>query len=132
MTQAAIAAQVHQSLDVHRDVAAQIAFDHELADLVAQALHLGVVEVLDLLGRSYLGGFADEARAGTTDAEDRGQADVGVLVIGDVDAGDTGHARSYLLDVWVRMTRCFKSRSVSLDAACGADRRRSRAPRRCA
>jgi hypothetical protein len=36
MTEAAIAAKVHQALDVHRDFATQVAFDGELADLVTQ------------------------------------------------------------------------------------------------
>jgi hypothetical protein len=45
---AAVAAQVHQALDVHRRLAAQVALDRELADLLAQLVHLGVGEVLDL------------------------------------------------------------------------------------
>src|SRR4030095_1974995 len=40
MTDAAIAAEVHQSLDVHGDFAAQIAFDRQLADLRAQRCNL--------------------------------------------------------------------------------------------
>ena len=38
MTQAAIATEVDQALDAHRDFAAQIAFDRELADFGTQTL----------------------------------------------------------------------------------------------
>ena len=48
MAQAAVAAQVHQTLDAHRDFAAQIAFDNKLADFVTQLLELVVIQVLDL------------------------------------------------------------------------------------
>src|SRR5262245_42187392 len=41
MTLAAVAAQVHQTLDVHGHFAAQIAFDGKFADLLAQLVHLG-------------------------------------------------------------------------------------------
>ena len=37
MAQAAVAAQIHQALDRHADFAAQVAFDHELADFGAGA-----------------------------------------------------------------------------------------------
>jgi predicted adenylyl cyclase CyaB len=37
MAQATVATKVHQTLDAHRDFAAQITFDGELADLVARA-----------------------------------------------------------------------------------------------
>src|SRR5690606_41906391 len=38
MAQAAVAGQVHQALDRHADLAAEVALDHVLADLGAQAL----------------------------------------------------------------------------------------------
>jgi hypothetical protein len=49
VTEAAVAAQVHQALDVHRHLAAQVAFDRQLADLVADLLQVAVGQVLDLL-----------------------------------------------------------------------------------
>src|ERR1041384_1570197 len=46
MPQAAIAAQVHQPLDVHRHFAPQVAFDHVVAvDHFANLQHLGVGEL---------------------------------------------------------------------------------------
>src|SRR5258708_3458007 len=42
VTSAAIAAQVHQPLDIHRYLAAQVALDGESCDLLAQTLHVGL------------------------------------------------------------------------------------------
>src|SRR5690242_11010261 len=64
MAHAAIAAQVHQPLDRHRDLAAQIAFDGELRDVLADAIELAVVQVLDLAVRLHAGGGEDRLRAG--------------------------------------------------------------------
>ena len=48
MTQSAIAAEVHQALDVHRDGAAQIALDLIVAvDRFADAKHLLVGQLVD-------------------------------------------------------------------------------------
>src|SRR5664279_533354 len=47
MPQAAIAAEVHQPLDAHRHLAAQIAFDGVTANQLAQLVHLRVGQVLD-------------------------------------------------------------------------------------
>src|SRR5262249_22968260 len=48
MTQAAIAAEVHEALDVHRHFAAQVAFDHVLAvDDLADLNDFGVRELID-------------------------------------------------------------------------------------
>jgi hypothetical protein len=79
MTETAVAADVHQALDVHRGLAAQVAFDRVLADLVADLFQVAVRQVLDLLGVGDAAGVADLARALTADAEDRRQADFGVL-----------------------------------------------------
>src|SRR6266498_4128091 len=42
MANAAIAAEVHQPLDAHRHLAAQVALDGELLHLLAQLVHFGV------------------------------------------------------------------------------------------
>src|SRR6266853_6039331 len=47
MTGAAIAAEVHQPLDVHRDLAAQVALDGKSRDLLAQTLHVRLGQVFD-------------------------------------------------------------------------------------
>src|SRR3979490_1014918 len=40
MTGAAIAAEVHQALDIHRHLATQVALDGKSCDLLAQMLHV--------------------------------------------------------------------------------------------
>ena len=91
MTLAAPGAEVHQPLDVHRGFATQVAFDDELGDGVTDFLLIAVRQVLDLLVVGNAAGFADLARARTTDAEDRRQADFGVLVRRNVDTSNTCH-----------------------------------------
>ena len=97
MTQATVAAEVHQPLDAHRDFTAQVAFDHKLADFVTQLFQLAVVQVLDLLVGRYTRLLADFLCAWTADALDRFQADHGVLMVGDVDPGDTCHEGAFFL-----------------------------------
>src|SRR5690606_3663610 len=111
MPVAAVAAEIHQPLDRHRHLATQVALDREAPDLVAQPLELGVVQVLDLLVERNVRRLADLARARPADAVDRGQTDLRVLAIGNVDAGNA----------------CHRSSSLSPDAACAAGRCRSRA-----
>src|SRR5256885_6436032 len=47
MAGAAIAAEVHQPLYVHRDLAAPVAFDGKSRDLLAQSLHVRLGQVFD-------------------------------------------------------------------------------------
>jgi hypothetical protein len=49
VTEAAVAAQVHQALDVDRDLAAQVALDRHATDFVADLLEVAVGQILDLL-----------------------------------------------------------------------------------
>src|SRR5690606_8667506 len=91
MAEAAVATDVHQTLDVHRGFATQIALDGEGVHLVTHLLELGVAEILDLLAVCDATGVADQTGAGAPDTEDRGQADFGVLVRRNVDACNTGH-----------------------------------------
>lgn len=82
MTQTAIAAQVHQSLDRDTDFAAQVAFDDILADFGAQALDFGFGQITNLCGRGNACGFAELLRTGTADAVDALQPDPDVLLAG--------------------------------------------------
>src|SRR3954466_321094 len=84
MAHAAIAAEIHQALDRHGDFTPQIALDRELGDRFADAIELAVVQILDLAVALHAGGRADRLRARASDAIDRGQRDIGVLVVGDV------------------------------------------------
>src|SRR4051794_3383722 len=88
MAKAAIAAEIHQPLDVDRHLAAQVALDRHAADLLADALEVGVGQVLDLAVERNSGGVADLLRRRAADAVDRREADLGVLVGRNVDAGD--------------------------------------------
>src|SRR5712691_12137558 len=92
MTGAAIAAQVHQPLDIHRHLAAQVALDGESCHLLAQALHVGLRQVFDFRILIDLGCTVDRLRARATDAKDRLQRDLGMLVIRNVDSRYAGHA----------------------------------------
>src|SRR5690606_2009264 len=70
VTQAAVAAQVHQTLDRHADFAAEVALDDELADLGAQRFDFRLGKVADLGRRIDAGRLADLLGTGTTDAVD--------------------------------------------------------------
>src|SRR6185437_2371139 len=91
MAHAAVAAEVHQPLDAHRHFAAKIAFDGELADVLAQLVHLRVGQVLDLRAGQYARRNADRLGARSPDAVDRRQRDLRVLVVRNVDACNTCH-----------------------------------------
>src|SRR5690606_7602952 len=92
MTQAAVATQVHQTLDFHVDFAAQVTLGEDLGDFATQLLDLLVGEYLDLCRRIVTGSCADALRGGATNTVDVGQRDNSVLVIRNVDACNTGHS----------------------------------------
>src|SRR5690606_22881511 len=98
MTQAAVAAQVHQSLDGDADFAAQVAFDDVLADFGAQALDFRLGQVTDLGRRGHVGGLANLLRPGAADAIDALQPHPDVLVGRQVDACNTRHDAISKLD----------------------------------
>ena len=73
------------------DFTPQIAFDREHANVLANALEFCVGQVLNLFRQGHTSGFADFAGTSTTDAENGGQADLGVLMRRNVDASYTSH-----------------------------------------
>src|SRR5919204_3674405 len=73
MAHTAIAAEVHQALDRHGDLATQVAFNGEAGDVLAQPLHLRVGEVLDLARGLDARGGANRLRARAADAVDRSE-----------------------------------------------------------
>jgi hypothetical protein len=119
MTDPAVAAQVHQTLDVDGHFAAQITFDRHPTDLVPDLFQVAIGEILDLLGEGHSNRRTDFLRSGTADPINGGQTDFGVLVLRNVDTGDTCHGVNPLLTV------------ISPDAACDAGRCKSPAPRPC-
>jgi hypothetical protein len=92
VTHATVAAQVHQSLDVHGQLTAQIAFDHERANCITQFFQFAVVQILDLFIGRYTRFSADLLCAWTADTIHGGQADDGVLMIWDVNPCNTCHS----------------------------------------
>src|SRR4029079_17984327 len=92
MAQAAIAAQIHQPLDVHGDVAPQIAFDRIVAvDGLADLQHLRVGQLVDtaLLRYACLG--ADILGELRPDAVDVLEGNDHALLRRDVYACDASH-----------------------------------------
>src|SRR5690348_8904555 len=92
MAQAAIAAEVHQTLDVDADLAAQVALDEIVAvDHFADLQHFLVAELADAAIQRDLHLLHDLAGVPLADAMDVLKRDQHALVGRDVDAGDTGH-----------------------------------------
>ena len=91
MTNAAIAAQVHQSLDVPRHYTTQIALNNETTDFVTQLFHVRLGQILDLARPSNTSCVANLLSTRTAYPKDCGQRDLGVLVIGNVYPSNTGH-----------------------------------------
>src|SRR5690606_37681272 len=88
------------------------------ADRVTNALEFRVVQVLDLLVERNVRRFADLTRPRAADAEDRRQADLGVLTVGDVDARNTCHGlipRSALTLLVPRIGADHANHAVALD-----------------
>src|SRR3989344_4918711 len=97
MAEATIAADVHQTLDVHRGFAAQVTLNGDLLDLLANFFQIAVRQIFDLLGVSDTSCFANLASAGATNAKNGGQTDFRVLVRRNVNASDTCHMRPLIL-----------------------------------
>src|SRR5689334_20420475 len=92
MTQAAIAAEVHQTLDVDADFATQVALDEIVAvDHFADLQHFLVGELADATIQRDLHLLHDLASVLLADAMDVLKRDQHALVGRDIDAGDTGH-----------------------------------------
>src|SRR5580692_11066445 len=94
VTQAAVAGQVHQPLDVDGGLAAQVAFDLVVAvDRLADLQHLGVGELVDAPGVLDADLVHDLLGLGLANAMAVLQRNDDALVGRYVDACDTGHAR---------------------------------------
>src|SRR5690606_11820211 len=89
VTQAAIAADIDEALDVDRGLGAQVALDLVAGlDRAAQLADLLVGQVAGLLGAVDPGLLEDGDGAHAADAVDVGQSDVAPLVVRNVDAGN--------------------------------------------
>src|SRR5262245_51642392 len=92
MAEAPVRADLLESLDVQRDLAAQVALDLEAPiDELAEAVHLVLGQVADA-GVAVHVRLDEDLRGGREpDAVDVGQGDLHPLLAGDVDAGDACH-----------------------------------------
>ena len=91
MTQAAIAANLHQTLDVLALLTTEVALDHDLAvDSIAKPRDLVLSQVLDTGIGVHAGLCAQLGSSGTTDAIDIRKADLNALLTRKVDTKDTG------------------------------------------
>jgi hypothetical protein len=92
VTQAAIAAEIHQPLDVHRHFAAQIAFDEIVAvDRFANVDDLGVRQLGPATVERDADFFANILCVFRADSMDIAQRDFNALLRGNIDASDTRH-----------------------------------------
>ena len=116
MPNPAVAPKVHQSLDVHRYLTAQIAFRNALRDFAAQRVKLSVRQVpyrhvgTDTCRLAYF----ECTRA--TDTVYVRQGDPYMFPVRNVDSSNSCHSSSFPLLGQGRMRRCFAS--VSLASAC--------------
>ena len=97
MANAAITADVHQSLDVHRDLGPQRTLHAELLlDHLAKLVHVGVREITDPLRRVDPRLLDDLLRRRPADAVDVRQTDLDLLVAREIDTRNTSHSLSAL------------------------------------
>ena len=94
MPDSAVAAQVHQALDRHRQLTPKITLDAEMPDRIANALELSVIEVLDLLVVRNVGRVTDLPCARSSDSVNGGEANLGMLTVRDVDARNSCHGNT--------------------------------------
>src|SRR5690606_2348838 len=117
VTQAAIAAEIHEPLDVRLNLAARVALHlHVRFDRVANGLHLGLGELLDALVLRHVREGTEAPRGSEADPVDVREGVEDVLATGKVDSSNACHRFPLTL---------------SPGAACGAGCCRSRAGRPC-
>src|SRR6266550_2571711 len=122
VAQPAIGPDLHQALDVERDLAAQLAFDLGfLVEDVAEAADLLVVEVLDAQVGIDVRDRQHATRRMRADSEDIGEGDLDALLPGNVNAGNSCHLPSYPC-LWLclgvtQMTRTAPPRLMTLHFA---------------
>src|SRR4030095_8946445 len=102
MPDAAVAADVHEALDVHRDLAPQVALDLQLAlDDVANARGLLVAPRLHALGRIHAGLGQDARGRRPADAVDVRDRHLTTLLAWKIDSRHSRHTRLLTLPLLV-------------------------------
>jgi hypothetical protein len=95
MTQATIAAEIHEALDVHRDFTAKIAFNLEIfVDEFADLQQLGFKQLVDALVRLKAGAGANIERELRTNAVQIPKGNVKRFLIRNIYTCNTRHALS--------------------------------------
>ena len=91
---ATVRTDVHQTLDVHRDLGAQSTLDaHRTLNLLTEFVDVYVVEIPDALLGVHPGRLKNLARSHAPDAIDVGKANLDLLVARKIHAGNTSHFR---------------------------------------
>src|SRR5205814_673406 len=94
VTQSAVAAEIHQPLDVHRDLPPEITLDGVFAvDRLADAQHLVIGHLVHAPLDRNADPSTDLESLGPPDAVDVGQPDRDPLLIRNVDASNPRHSR---------------------------------------
>ncbi len=92
MPDAAVRPDVHEALDVHRDLGPQRPLDLVVAlDLGTEAGDVRVGQVADPQGSADPRRLEDVQRRGAADPENVGETDLDLLVAREIDAGNTSH-----------------------------------------
>jgi len=98
MTKAAIAADLHEPLDVLARLTTEVTFDLEVpVDVLTQSNDLFFREVAHTSVRADAGLAKDRLARGEPNPKDVGQADLNALLTREVDTGDTGQRLCSLL-----------------------------------
>src|SRR5256712_392962 len=119
VAQPTVGPDLHEALDIERDLAAQLAFDLGFFfEDVAEATDLLVVEVLDAQVRMDVRDRQRPPRGMGTNPEDVGEGDLDALLPGNVNAGNSSHLPSYPC-LWLclgvtQMTRTWPPRLMTL------------------
>jgi hypothetical protein len=92
VTDATVAADVHEALDVHRDFGAERSLDAKiLFDRLTQTVDVRVIQIANTLFGVDAGRSEYPAGGRATDAEDLGQADLDLLLTRKINARNTRH-----------------------------------------
>jgi hypothetical protein len=97
MSETAIAPNIHQALDVHRDFATQITLDpHLFVDDVANAIDFVIRQIPHTGVRVHICALEELLTRMKSDAKDIGQRRFDPLVAGKIDTCNSGHVTSPL------------------------------------
>ena len=91
MTNAAVAAEINETLDIHGDFTSEIAFDCVLGNFSANLIDLILCEISKLNVFRKTGSLEDVGCAIAADTIDTGKRNYGMLLIRNVNASYTGH-----------------------------------------